>query len=99
MRKLLVTLACIAAVGPRPVHAQPFLPEVADPAASMPTVTMPAAFAGYHPYDDRGPGSWTDLNHALVPRPRPHARPASVSGVHAVNAPASHDPAAHWEHQ
>ncbi|SIT68375.1 hypothetical protein SAMN04487769_1308 [Burkholderia sp. b14] len=67
MRKLFAALACAVAHVPQLVHAEPAFPGPADASASVPAVTVPPAFAGYHQYNDSDAVEWIRLNRALAP--------------------------------
>ncbi|MFM0415852.1 hypothetical protein [Paraburkholderia aromaticivorans] len=67
MRRFSVALLGVAAALPMIAHAAPPPADPADPAASVGAASdVPSAFADYVPYQDKGPGSWRDLNKAVV---------------------------------
>jgi hypothetical protein len=66
------------------------LPDPADPKAAAPAVQYRSAFAGYRPWREQEPGSWSETLRDLGPpwwgpgsqaaRPKPAAKPAPRSG-------------------
>ncbi|PTB20547.1 hypothetical protein C9I57_11960 [Trinickia symbiotica] len=69
MRLISAALLGAAAILPALAHAETTLPDPTDPAASVPTITVPSAFADYQRYrDEDGPG-WKQLNRAVNEAP------------------------------
>ncbi|MCG1054536.1 hypothetical protein KQH49_06005 [Mycetohabitans sp. B5] len=92
MRKLFAALACAVAHVPQLIYAESAFPGPADASASVPAVTVPPAFAGYHRYDDSDAVEWIRLNRALAP-----GRGESVGPSRSTpqGRAASHDHAGH----
>jgi uncharacterized protein involved in copper resistance len=69
MQKLFAALVGAAAAMPPLACAASTFPDPSDPGAPVPVVTVASVFADYHAYEDKGPGSWTSLNHAAMDTP------------------------------
>ncbi|MHB9837979.1 hypothetical protein Q8F57_024400 [Paraburkholderia terrae] len=66
MRMFIAALLSAAALLPALVHATTTLPDPADAAASVPTVSVPSTFADYQPYRDQKAPAWQELNQAVT---------------------------------
>ncbi|SKC88731.1 hypothetical protein SAMN05446935_9781 [Burkholderia sp. YR290] len=66
MRMFIAALLSAAALLPALVQATTTLPDPADAAASVPTVSVPSAFADYQPYRDQKAPTWQELNRSVT---------------------------------
>lgn len=69
MRLISAALLGAAACLPALVHATTTIPDPADAAASVPAITVPSAFEGYHAYRDGDGPSWQQLNRTVLDKP------------------------------
>lgn len=95
MRLISAALLGAAASLPTLVHGTTPIPDPADPAASVPAIRVPSAFAGYRPYSDAGHPTWQQLNQAVQDRPR-------VSGMThggAMSQPTGSETSSHSQHE
>jgi hypothetical protein len=72
MHLISAALLSAAANVPMLAHATTILQDPADAAASVPTIAVPSAFDGYHPYRDSDNPSWRQLNQAVRDQPMAH---------------------------
>lgn len=70
MRLIFAALLGAVASLPTLVHATTTPPDPADPAASVPAISVPSAFAGYRRYKDADNPTWQQLNQAVQDKPR-----------------------------
>jgi hypothetical protein len=66
MQMFIAALLGAAALLPALVHATTTFPDPTDAAASVPSVSVPFAFADYQPYRDSKAPGWQELNRSVT---------------------------------
>lgn len=69
MRLISSALLGAAAILPALAHATTTIPDPTDATASVPAITVPSAFDGYHPYRDGDGPTWQQLNRTVLDKP------------------------------